>query len=157
MPVRVGWPIIAKALDWSDPWLHSVRPPGSCWWKHSFQVRGFQLSQMVACNHILTLTFGAPWVCQGNWTILGCPYGIPNFSSLILRWVYSFSLTFCIPFWDPFLSCQAIRREMGEKEPILQLDLSILLLYYFISSVVALSHLRSTFLYKISPCLLPFH
>lgn len=105
---------MAKALDWSDPWLHSPRPPGSFCWKHSFRVRGSQLSQVVECHHTPSLTRGAPWGCWGNWATLGFPCGILNFSILTPLWA-AFSLAFCVPRREPFLLPQEIRGEMGRE------------------------------------------
>lgn len=96
VPVRVGCPVTANAQDWSDPWLLSVRLPGSCCWKHFFQVRGSCMSQVVECNHTPSLALRVPWGCWGNWAFLGLPYGIPT-SLSISHWLPS------DPCWELFL------------------------------------------------------
>lgn len=123
---------MAKALDWSDPWLHSPRPPGSFCWKHSFQGRGSQLSQVVESHHTPSLTLGAPWGCRA--ATLGFPYKILNFS-ILTPLQAPFSLASCVPCRDLFLLPQEIRGEMGREGTDLAIGPQhfISLPFYFLS------------------------
>lgn len=142
MPVRVGYPVTANAQDWSDPWLLSVRLPGSCCWQHFFQVRGSCMSQVVECKHTPSLALRVPWGCWGNWASLGLPYGIPTSLSLSHKLPSD-------PCWALFLLTQKIREEMGREGTD-----HVPGPWHFISLVTAHFHSWSTFPYKISQCLL---